>query len=124
MGRSMLLVGLLVAALLFTTAIQANFEKDIIETLAGRLQITLIRHGSLMFEHKGKIIQVDPWSKVEDFAKLPEADLILITHHHRDHLDLNALKEVMTDESAVVMTPKCLDKVGDHIKNQIIMTNG
>ena len=124
MGRSILLFGVLVAALLFPTAIQANSEKDIIETSAGRLQITLIGHGSLMFEHKGKIIHVDPWSKVDDYAKLPEADLILITHHHRDHLDLSTLKEVMTDETAVVMTPKCVDKAGDHIKNQTIMTNG
>lgn len=124
MERSILLVGALVAALLFPTAIQANSKKDIIETSTGRLQITLIGHGSLMFEHKGKIIHVDPWSKVGDYAKLPEADLILITHHHQDHLDLSALKEVMADETAVVMTPKCVDKASDHIKNQTIMTNG
>ena len=41
------------------------------------LYVTVIGHGSLMFEYKGRIIHVDPYSEVADYSKLPKADLIL-----------------------------------------------
>ena len=69
-----------------------DFEMDVIETSAGDLQMTLVGHGTLMFFFGGKTIHVDPWSKLSDYSKMPKADLILVTHEHRDHLDLEAIK--------------------------------
>ncbi|MDX9964184.1 MAG: hypothetical protein RBS41_10310, partial [Desulfobacter postgatei] len=46
----------------------------------GDLKMTLIGHGSLMFEHGEKIIHVDPWTKVGDYASLPKADLVPSAH--------------------------------------------
>jgi len=31
-----------------------------------------------------------------DYAKLPKADLILVTHEHSDHLDLKAISSIKT----------------------------
>src|SRR5450631_3743594 len=82
------------------------FEKDAIKTRAGNLEITFIGHGSLMMKFDGKVIYVDPYSKLTDYSKLPKADLVFITHEHQDHLDMAALKHVTTTKTVVVLTEK------------------
>jgi L-ascorbate metabolism protein UlaG (beta-lactamase superfamily) len=96
------------------------FEKDVIKTTAGNLEITFIGHGSLMLKFGGKIIHIDPFSKLADYGQLPKADLILITHEHQDHLDPVALQHVRTAKTAVVLTEKCAEKV----PGGIVMKNG
>jgi L-ascorbate metabolism protein UlaG (beta-lactamase superfamily) len=95
------------------------FEKDVVKTSAGNLEITFIGHGSLMMKFGGKVIHVDPYSKLADYAKLPKADLILITHEHQDHLDIAAIQQVSTAKTIVVLTGKSAEKVtgGTIMKN-------
>jgi len=101
-------------------AIQEQFETDVIPTSAGDLQITFLGHGSLMLAFNEKNIYVDPYSKVADYSKLPKADVILITHEHRDHLDLQALASVRTERTVVVLTETCATQV----EGGIVMQNG
>ena len=104
----------------FSADAMEPFETDIIKTSDGDLKITFIGHGTLMFAFNQQIIHVDPFSKVADYAKLPKADVILITHEHFDHLDLKALEQIRTEKTKVVLTPACSKQV----KNGIIMKNG
>jgi len=53
------------------------------------------------------VIHVDPYSTLADYDILPKADLILLTHEHRDHLDLKALNMVRTEKTMVVLTENC-----------------
>ena len=96
------------------------FERDIVETSAGDLAITFIGHGTLMLEFQGKTMHVDPFSRLTDYSKLPKADLILLTHHHRDHLDPAALRHVRTETSTVVLTETCARE----LKGGIVMQDG
>jgi hypothetical protein len=56
-----------------------NFETDSVKTAGGKLEITFIGHGTLMFTFGGAIIHVDPFSRLTDYSKLPQADIILLT---------------------------------------------
>jgi L-ascorbate metabolism protein UlaG (beta-lactamase superfamily) len=111
------------ALLLMTCAVPAlarePFEKDVIRTAAGDLEITFIGHGSLMMKFEGKIIHVDPFSKLADYAMLPKADAILITHEHQDHLDPAALQNLRTKDTTLVLTAAAAEKVpgGTIMKN-------
>lgn len=87
------------------------FEKDVIPTSAGDLEITFIGHGSLALTFGGKVIQVDPYSQLTDYAQLPRADIVLITHEHRDHLDLDALDKVRGPDTVVVANAAAASQV-------------
>jgi L-ascorbate metabolism protein UlaG (beta-lactamase superfamily) len=99
---------------------QGTFEKDVIKTSAGDLEITFIGHASLMLKFGGKIIHVDPYSKLTDYTKLPKADLIFLTHDHVDHMDIAALQAIRSNTSLIVLTKKCAEKVS----GGTIMNNG
>lgn len=120
----LLLAGLCVALPAGTAVAQTQFERDILKTSAGDLEITFIGHGTLIFGFGGKVIHVDPYSKLADYAKLPKADLILITHEHRDHLDLDALAPIRTEQTIVVLPEVCSTKipVGTVMKNGDVRT--
>ena len=70
---------------------------DLVPTGGGDLAITCIGHGTLMFTYQGKVIHVDPYSKLAEYRELPKADLIILTHHHRDHLDEKAIAAIRTE---------------------------
>ena len=115
-----LFLTMMCVALSFSIAYSEPFEKDIIKTSGGDLEITFIGHGTLMFGFGGKIIHIDPVSQYADYANLPKADLILITHEHKDHLDDKAIAPIRTDKTTVVLTETCAKQ----LTGGIVMKNG
>jgi len=101
-------------------SVASGFEKDIIKTSAGDLEITFIGHGTLMFSFQGKTLHVDPVGMYADYTILPKADIVFITHEHRDHLDPSALGHIRTEKTTVVLTETCAGKVS----GGLIMKNG
>ena len=120
MPKIFFLIPVFVGLMAFDAAAQGNFQTDILKTSQGDLEITFIGHGSLMFTFNGKVIHVDPFSKLAEYSKFPKADMLLITHEHRDHLDLKAMEAVRTDKTVLVLTKTCAAK----LKGGIIMENG
>lgn len=109
---------------LFTTIFQTNaqkkFETDVFITSKGKLTIYFIGHGTLMFDFNGKIIHVDPWTKLADYNNLPKADIILVTHQHGDHFDTTAIKQLTKKNTKLVVN----DAIYEMINNGIVMKNG
>ncbi len=101
------------------SAAGGGFETDTIKTSGGELEITFIGHGTLMLRFGGKVIHVDPWSRLADYNTLPKADLILITHQHADHLDLKAIEPIRSTKTMIVLTAKCSEEV-----KGVVMNNG
>jgi len=113
MVRLLLLSALFLICCAVTVSAQKDFEIDTISTSGGDLKITFIGHGTLMFTYGGKVIHVDPWSKLADYSKLPKADLVLITHEHQDHLDADALKKISTKQTQILLNSESSKKVKD-----------
>ena len=86
---------------------QVNFESDVFSTAAADLRITFIGHGSLLFNFDKVNIYVDPDGRLADFSRLPKADLILITHQHRDHFDLETIRLLSRDSTLIFVSPVC-----------------
>lgn len=81
----------------------AAYPTDTLPTRdGGSITLTFFKHASLAVEVGGKHIYVDPVSEFACYGQLPEADLILITHSHYDHLDRAAIDTLSTPETCVV----------------------
>lgn len=107
--------------LTFAVFAQENeFHQDIIRTEDGELGITLVGHGTLMFTFGGMVIHVDPVFQQADYNNMPKADLILITHEHGDHLDTAAINAISKEDTEIVLTEICAQRVEDGI----VMNNG
>lgn len=116
----LMLCGAALLAALAGPAAGEPFETDTISTSAGDLVITFIGHGTLMMGIGGTTIHVDPWTRLADYEALPKADLVLITHAHRDHLDPGALQIVRAEETVVVMAACCEKEV----EGGVVLENG
>jgi L-ascorbate metabolism protein UlaG (beta-lactamase superfamily) len=99
---------------------QIPFEQDTIQTNQGPLVITFIGHGTLMFTINKMVIQVDPVSGYADYSTLPKADLILVTHHHGDHLDPAAIEKSSKPGTEIILTETCAQQ----LKKGMVLKNG
>ena len=120
MSKVLILALALVCGLTLTGFAGEGFEEDVIPTSAGDLKITFIGHGTLMFTFNGKTIHVDPVSREADYTKMPQANLILVTHQHGDHLDAEVIGILRNENTSIVLSGKCAEAV----QGGIVMKNG
>ena len=120
MSKMILIGGLFILGLAGASAAQPRFQKDVIPTAQGDLEITFLGHASLMMTFGGRTIHVDPYGDVADYGSLPKADLVLVTHEHFDHLDPSALKAILKKDTVVVGSKSCAGK----LPGAVILANG
>ena len=84
---------------------------DTFPTPAGTLTLTFLGHGTLRFSLGATEVYIDPVSRYGNFAAMPKADLVLVTHQHGDHLDPAAIEALRKRVTVVVVTKACLEKL-------------
>ena len=89
----------------------AALQPDTIPAAGGSLQITPNAHASVQIEYAGKVIQVDPAQA--DLSNARQADLVLITDIHGDHLDPSSMAKVRKAGAPVVIPAAAKDRVPD-----------
>jgi L-ascorbate metabolism protein UlaG (beta-lactamase superfamily) len=106
---------ILTTFILFTMAItgfaQGEPVVDRISSSAGDVEMHFIGHGSLMFRVNDFCIHIDPVRSSGNYATLPKADLILVTHEHYDHLDTKLIADLRKKETVLLCNQKCTPEV-------------
>ena len=110
---------------LFALTASAQLKTDEFTTKSGKkITITCIKHASMEINYNGVEIQVDPvgmWLKPEtDYATFPKANIILVTHEHKDHFDRAAIHEIRTPATSIYVN----QAVYGHFRNGLVMQNG
>lgn len=118
--KSMLLC--LMAGVIVLAPLRGQYESDRIPTNEGELEMYFIGHGTLMFKFNDLVIHIDPVMRESDYATMPDADLVLVTHEHGDHLDMTAIRHITKEDTRVVMTEKCMEQL-ENFKADV-MKNG
>jgi L-ascorbate metabolism protein UlaG (beta-lactamase superfamily) len=120
MNVSLTLWILFVSCFSFFPSLPEKPEMDVLSTSQGPLEIYFIGHGTLMFRWNGVVVHVDPYSRVAEYSELPDADLVMITHDHGDHLDPDALKEIVTSSTVIF----CNEASGGSLEKARVMHKG
>jgi len=115
-----LIFPVLILGIALSGSAQDQFEKDVITTSGGDLEMTMIGHGTLMFKFNNLVIHIDPVAREADYAKLPAADIILVTHEHGDHLDVGVIKRLRKSSTIIVLNMSSVERV----EGGIAMKNG
>ena len=108
----------LLAVIGLTTACgQKSYEVDEFTTKSGKtVKFHALMHSCSRIEFDGKEIQIDPVLKLGnrtvDYAAMPKADYLFVTHEHGDHYDANAIKMLSADKTQLVMNKRCAEMYG------------
>jgi L-ascorbate metabolism protein UlaG (beta-lactamase superfamily) len=104
-----------------TLACTAGAQTQTFDSKGGPVKITPIFHATVRIEAGGKVIYIDP-TKPTNFSDAPKADLILITHEHGDHVDMDgsSIKTLSKDGTTVITTAT----VAKFITQGTVMANG
>lgn len=109
---------------LMTVNGQTTYETDVFKTKNGKeVKFHALVHASIRIQYDGKEIQIDPvtklGNKVIDYASMPKADYLLVTHEHFDHFNQEAIKLLSGKKTRFITNNRCVEMYGsgEVIKN-------
>ena len=109
------------------TAASCNAAQKVDEftTKSGKkVTITCIKHASIEINYDGTEIQIDPVGAgvrpITDYNQFPKANIILITHEHKDHFEREAIACVRTPATTIYSNTA----VYNMFRNSLPLKNG
>ena len=92
-------------------------EVDLFKAADGKtIRFHALMHASIRIEYDGLDIEVDPvgslGDRTVDYAAMPKADLVLVTHEHPDHYDEATLRLLVGEHTRLVTNRRCADMYG------------
>lgn len=101
------------------------FDHDIYETANGPLTITPIHHATLLLEWNGQVVYCDPVGGADRFKTLEKPTLIVLTHHHQDHLDIGTIDALMQEQTELIAPRIVYDQLpADIAARTRVLANG
>ena len=94
-----------------------SYEVDVFKTKSGKtVKFHALVHASIRIEYDGKEIEIDPVTKLGNrtinYAAMPKADYLFVTHEHGDHFDKAAINMLTGDKTRLVMNKRCAEMYG------------
>ncbi len=77
-------------------------------------RVAFFKHSSMALEIHGKLIYTDPVVDFADYDRLPKADIILVSHHHYDHFELEAVFKLMKPHTRIICDQCTAQILSDH----------
>lgn len=91
----------------------------------GDVMIHPVAHASLVIGAQGKTIYVDPVGPQTRYENVPPPDLILVTHEHQDHFNVERLRRLAGEQTDLIANPAVLGKLpADLAAKASAMQNG
>ena len=122
---NLLLTAISLALAQTAPAADAKLSGDKIPTSDGDLIIHPVEHATLVMACNGKTIFVDPVGGANRLQEFGQADLILITDIHGDHLEPQTVAGIAGPNTAIVAPKAVADKLPEAVKAKtLVLANG
>ena len=118
MMKTKKIIACMLATLWLSTACgQQGYETDAFKTKSGKtVTFHALMHASIRIVYEGREVEVDPVQKLGnrtvDYAAMPKADYIFVTHEHRDHFDQEAIRLLTGENTQLVTNGRCGEMLG------------
>jgi L-ascorbate metabolism protein UlaG (beta-lactamase superfamily) len=68
-------------------------------------------HDGFRFDSENKIVYVDPYKLIKEYNNKNDADILLISHNHFDHLSIEDIDNVINKNTIICCSQECLDNL-------------
>lgn len=68
-------------------------------------------HAGFKIIYESKKIYIDPYKLSKEHENVSDADIVLITHNHFDHLSIEDLKNIINETTVIVSAQECLSQL-------------
>ena len=93
-------------------------EEDIFDTDSGEIAIIPVAHASLVMKTPSMVIYNDPVGGADTYSGMPAPDLVLITHEHGDHYNVETLQGIVADNTRIITNPAVFGMLPEDLKSK------
>ena len=82
------------------------------------IKIDWLRHNCFRVSGKSVVVYTDPYKITKTYN---DADIVLITHDHYDHLNVDDIPKVIKNDSVIVAPKDCNEKLGGFANKKVFV---
>lgn len=83
-------------------------------------EITWLGHASFLFDD-GIVVYTDPYNIEGNQDNMKKADVILITHDHADHLDIDSISKIATADTVFIAPQKAASQLEGDVAGDVLI---
>lgn len=108
-----------------SVAVAPSDDLETVDDTNQNIKIDPISHATAVISFNENVIYIDPVGGADLFVNKPEADIILVTDIHGDHLNIETLQAVISTKTQIIAPQAVADKLTPELFEQTkILSNG